>query len=182
MAVVVLEDVADGGFHEDVDALVHALVLKRTDHFQARPVTDMCQAGVGVATEIPLVESTFASAVEDSTPFLEFPDPFGSFLRVKLGHAVLVEVLAALHGVAEMCLPAVPVVGAGQSGGNTALGHHRVGLAQKRLADQGRFGTGGRRFNRSSESGPAGPDHHHVVFMGFVLVHCRCLESADWKK
>ena len=60
----------------------------------------------------------------------------GASLRVQLGHAPVVDVLAAAHRVGEVHPPAVAVVHVGQRGRDAALGHHGVRLAQQRLADR----------------------------------------------
>ncbi len=142
VSVVVGKNMADGGFHEDVDTGVNSLVLKRADHFQAGSVTDMSQPGIGVSAEVALVDAAGPSPVEHGSPFLQFANPFRSFLGMQLGHAILVQVLAALERVVEVSFPAVAIVGTGQRRCDSAFGHHRVRLAQQRFADQGRAGTG----------------------------------------
>ena len=110
-------------------------------------------------------------AVEDGPPLLELADPVGGLLGVELGHPPLVEELAAAHRVAEVDLPAVAGVGAGQGGGDAALGHDRVGLAQERLAHQRRLRPLRRGLDRRPEARPAGADDHDVVIVLFVLIH-----------
>ena len=90
---------------------------------------------------------------------------------MNLSHPPLVEKLASLHRVAEVYLPCVATVEIRQCGGNTTLGHHRVRLAQQRLANQCRFGALGGRFDRSAQTGPARSDNDDVVFECLVFVH-----------
>ena len=74
-------------------------------------------------------------AVEQRAPGLELPDPLRRLLGVQLGHPPVVEELAAAHGVAEVHLPVVLGVDVAHRRGDAALGHHRVRLAEQRLAD-----------------------------------------------
>ena len=75
-------------------------------------------------------------AVEERAPRLELAHAVGRLLRVQLGHPPVVDVLSAAHGVGEVDLPVVAVVDVGQRGGDAALGHDGVRLAEQRLADQ----------------------------------------------
>ena len=105
-------------------------------------------------------------AVEDRAPLLELAHPLGRLLGVQLGHAPVVEPVAAAHGVAEVRGPAVAVVDVRQRGGHAALGHDRVGLAEQRLADDadGQAGVDGR--DRGAQAGAAGADDEDVVWSG----------------
>ncbi len=169
--VAVLEERAEGAFHEDVDALVDAAVLERADHLQAGPVADVGEPGIGVSAEVALEDAALLGAVEDRPPFLQLADPVGRLLGVQLGHPPLVEELAPAHRVAEVDLPAIAGVGAGQGGRDPALGHDRVGLAQERLADQGRLRPPRGGLDRGPEPRPAGADDHDVVIVLFVFIH-----------
>jgi hypothetical protein len=70
-----------------------------------------------------------------------------------------------------MDLPTVAIVNVGQRRGDAALGHHGVGLAQQRFADQPNLGAAGRRVNCGAQSGAAGADYEHVKLVRFVLDH-----------
>ncbi len=146
-------------------------VLERPDHLQAGPVADVGEPGVGVAAEVALEDAALLGPVEDGAPLLQLADPVGGLLGVELGHPPLVEELPAAHRVAEVDLPAIAGVGAGQGGGDPALGHDRVGLAQERLADQRRPRPPRRGLDRGPEARPAGADDHDVVIMLLVFVH-----------
>ena len=135
-AVAVLEQRDDGVLHVHVDALVDAVVLQRADHLQAGAVADVGQARIAVAAEVALQDAAVLGAVEHRAPGLELAHAVGRFLGVQLGHAPVVEVLAAAHRVGEVDLPVVALVDVGQRRGDAALGHHRVRLAEQRLADQ----------------------------------------------
>ena len=124
--------------HVDVDALVDAVILQRADHLEAGAIADVRQARIAVAAEVALQDAAVLGAVEDRAPGLELAHAVGRFLGVQLGHAPVVEVLAAAHGVGEVHLPAVAVVDVGHRRRHAALGHHRVRLAEQRLADEAR--------------------------------------------
>ncbi len=109
-------------------------------------------------------------------PRLELAHAVGRFLGVQLRHAPVVDVLAAAHRVGEMDLPAVAVVDVGERRGDAAFGHHRVRLAEQRLADQADPHARRRRFDRGAQSGAARADDEHVVLVG--LVRQRILQSV----
>ena len=77
--------------------------------------------------------------------------------------------LAAAHRVAEMRAPVVGLVHVGHRGGQAALGHHRVRLAEQRFADHAHFRALRQRFDRGPKSRAARADDQHVVFVGFVF-------------
>jgi hypothetical protein len=52
---------------------------------------------------------------------------------VKFGHARVVEILAAAHGVGKMDAPAVAIVHIAHGRRDAAFGHHGVGFAEQRL-------------------------------------------------
>ena len=55
--------------------------------------------------------------------------------------------------------------------GDAALGHHRVRLAEERLADEADVRAGGLRLDRGPQSGAAGPDDEDVVPMRLERSH-----------
>src|SRR5207245_5408936 len=69
--------------------------------------------------------------------FLELVDTVGCLPCMELRHAPVVQHLPAPHRVAEVDLPVVLRVHVPEGGGDAALGHHGVGLAEERLADEG---------------------------------------------
>ena len=89
---------------------------------------------------------------------------------MKLSHPPVVDHLAASHGVLEMDLPVVLGVDVAQRGGNPALGHDRVRLAEQRLADDSDTHTSRGRFDRGAQAGAAGADHEHVCRQGLVVL------------
>ena len=144
VALAVHEDLGNRALSEDTDAgLVVAelllvlllqtddLLLKGTDHLQAGAVADVSEARVLMATEVALADLAVGGAVEQGAVGLEFPDALRGFLRVQLGHAVLVQELAAAHGVAEVHAPAVVLVDVRHGGSNATLGHDGMRLAEE---------------------------------------------------
>src|SRR5262249_21667333 len=53
-AVLIFQKADDGAFHVDVDALMNAVILKRTDHFQARAIADMGEPRKFMSAEVAL--------------------------------------------------------------------------------------------------------------------------------
>ena len=157
----------DRALHVDVDAQGDRLVLERADHLEAGPVTDMGEPRMGVAAERSLQDPAVARAVEHGPPALQLVDPGRGLLGVQLGHARLVEQLAADHRVAEVDLPRVGLGDVPQRGGDAALGHDRVRLAEQRLADEADARTGRASFDGGSQTGTARADHEDVVGMRF---------------
>ncbi len=155
--------VRDRALHEDVDAGRDHLVLERADHLEPGPVADVGEPRVGVAAERPLEDPPVAGPVEDRAPALQLVDAGRGLLRVQLGHARVVEQLAADHRVAEVDLPGVVGGHVAERRRDAALGHHGVGLAEQRLADQPDRGPGGSRLDRGPQPGPARADDEDVV-------------------
>ena len=179
-AVAVLEQADDGAFHVDVDALVDAVVLQGADHLQAGAVADVGQARVAVAAEVALQDAAVLGAVEHRAPGFQLADAVGRFLGVQLGHAPVVDVLAAAHGVGEMDLPVVAFVHVGQGRGDAALGHDGVRLAQQRFADQADRDARRGSFDGGAQPGAAGADDQHVVFVRLVFGHAqKILQSVQ---
>ena len=175
---VVLQQRDDGALHVHLDTLVNAVVLQRADHFQPGAVADVRQPGVFVAAEVALQDAPVLGTVEQRAPRFELAHALRGFLGMQLRHARVVHVLAAAHGVGEMHLPVVALVHVGQGRGDAALGHHRVGLAEQRFADQADGQPGGRRLDGRPQAGAAGADDQYVVLMRFVVEHYRILKSV----
>ena len=145
------------------------VVLQRPDHLQAGPVAHVGEPGILVPAEVALEDPAVGGAVEQRAPRLQLADPVRRLLRVQLGHAPVVDVLAAAHGVGEVHLPVVAVVHVRQRRRDPALGHHGVRLPQQRLADEPHRGARGGRGDRGPEPGAAGPDDEDVVLEGLVV-------------
>ena len=135
-AAVVGEQRDDRVLHVHVEAAVDAVVLERPDHLEAGAVADVRQPRVPVAAEVALQDAAVGRPVEDRAPRLELAHALGRFLGVQLGHAPVVQVLAAAHRVGEVHAPVVAIVDVGQRRSDAAFGHHGVGLAEQRLAHE----------------------------------------------
>ncbi|CAB4872841.1 unannotated protein [freshwater metagenome] len=114
------EDVRDRALGEDLDAglvvarvllvdllQLHDLLLERADHLKAGAVADVRETRVLVAAEVALADLALGRAVEQGAPRLELPDALGRLLRMQFRHAVVIQELAAAHGVAEVDIPAI---------------------------------------------------------------------------
>ena len=139
----------------------------------------MRQAWIFVAAEVALQDPPVVGAIEERAPPFELAHAFGSFLGVQLRHPPVVDVLPAAHRVGEVNLPAVAVVDVGERSGDAALRHHRVRLAEQRLADEADRHALGRRRNRRAQAGAAGADHQDVVLVRLVVGHQKILGSAQ---
>ena len=130
-----------------------------------------------MAAEVALQDAAVLGPVEKGAPPFELVDAVRGLERVQLGHALVVEHLAAAHGVAEVNLPVVlrPHVAHGRSG--TALGHDGVRLAEERLADERCAKPALFRLDGGSKSCSARPDDDDVEVVG--LVSRQSLEQAS---
>ena len=170
-AVPVLEQVGDGALHVHVDAQADRALLEGADHLQTGPVADVRQPGVAVPAEVPLADQTVRGAIKQGAPLLELPHPFGGLLGVQLRHAPVVEQLATAHGVAKVDLPVVVGVQVAHGGGDAALGHDGVGLAEEALADHRGPGAGFVGGDGRPQPGASRADHHDVVGVLLVIGH-----------
>jgi len=150
---------------------VDPVILQGANHFQARAVAHVRQPRIFVAAEIALEDAAVLGAVEKRAPGFQFADAIGRFLGVQLGHAPIVQVLAAPHRVGEMDFPVVPLIHVGQRRRNAALGHDGMSLAQERFADHAHGHTCGGGFYGRAQSSAAGPDDQHVVLECLVFGH-----------
>ena len=175
----VLQQPRHRALHEHVDARgLHALVLERADHLEASAVADVGEPGILVAAEVALQDAAIGRPIEERSPGLELDHAGGRFLRQDLRHAPVVEHLPAAHRVAEVDLPAVAGVRVGERRRHPALGHHRVRLAEQRLAHEADRHALLGRLDRRAQPCTTGPDDEDVVGMGLVLVHHRPPRSA----
>src|SRR5713226_10100699 len=53
-AVAIFQQGKNRMFHVHIDTLMSAVILQRANHFQPRPITDVRQARIFVATEVSL--------------------------------------------------------------------------------------------------------------------------------
>ena len=176
--VAILQEGGDGDLHVDVQALVDAMVLEGADHLQAGTVPHVGQPRVGVAAEVPLQDLPVGGPVHEGAPRLQLPDPVRRLPGVELRHPPVVEVSAASHGVGEVDPPVVALVDVGQGGSDAALRHHRMRLAQQRLADQPDPGVLG-GLDGGPEARPSRADDQHVVLHRPVLGHQKILQSVQ---
>ena len=130
-----------------------------------------------MTAEVALQDPPVRGAVEKCPPVPRARDSVGRLLGVELGHAPVVEHLAAAHRVAEVDLPVVLGPDVAQRGGDPAFGHHGVRLAEQRLAHDGGRGAERRRLDGGAQTGATGADHEHVDGVGLVPGHQMILGS-----
>ena len=148
MRSAVLEQREDGAFHVKVDALMDAVILKSADHFETGAVAHVGQARIFVAAEIALQDAAVLGAIEDRAPGFQFAHAVRRFLGVQLGHARIVQILAAAHGVGEMDAPVVAIVDIAHGGRDAAFRHHGVGFAEQGFGDYADLDSGRGSFDR----------------------------------
>ena len=169
--VTVLEEGDDGDLHVHVDPLMDPVVLEGADHLEPGAVAHVREARIAVAPEVALQDAPVLRPVEQRAPRLELAHPVRRLAGVQLGHAPVVDVLAAAHRIAEVDAPVVAVVHVPERRGDASFRHHGVGLAEERLADEADGHPGGGRLDRGAEPGAAGPDDEHVVIVRLVVGH-----------
>ena len=175
--VAILEEAHQGALHVDGDPLVHGVLLERADHLQPGPVADVGQPRVAMSAEVALEDQPVLRPVEEGAPLLQLQHPGRRLLGVELRHAPVVEELPSAHRVAEVDLPVVLGPDVAQGGGDASLGHHRVGLAEERLADQRRVSALGGGLDGGAQARSAGADDQDVVLVRLVLGHQKSLRS-----
>ena len=139
------------------------LVLQRADQLEAGAVADVDEPPVGVPAERALRHLAVGRAIEHAAPALELADAVGRLLSVQLGHAPVVEVLAAEHRVLEVDLP---VVGASTLPNDAAMPPSAItvcALPSSDLQTSAVRAPAADGRDRGSQPGAAGADHEHVV-------------------
>jgi len=134
--IPILEQRDDRAFHVHVYRLIDRVVLQCADHLETGAVSHVRQSRVFVSAEIALENPSIGSAVEHCAPCLELAHAIRRFLRVKLGHPPVIEILAAAHRVGEVHSPVVSIVDVAERRRDTAFGHHGVRFTEERFADE----------------------------------------------
>ena len=76
-----------------------------------------------------------------------------------------------------MDLPVVAIVDVGERGGDAAFGHHRVRLAEQRLAHEPDGHAAGRGFDGCSQPRATCADDEDIVLVCLILRHHQILKS-----
>ena len=176
-AIAVLEQLDDRALHVHVDALVDPVILQRANHLETGAIADVGQARIPVAAEVALENLSVLGPIEHRAPRFELAHAIGRLLRVQLRHAPVVDVLAAAHRVREMDLPVVAIVDVGERGGDAAFGHHRVRLAEQRLAHEPDGHAASRGFDCRSQPRSTCADDEDIVLVCLILRHHQILKS-----
>src|SRR5579872_2779978 len=130
-----------------------------------------------MAAKSALQDLPVGSTVEERAPLLEFPNTVRSLLGVELGHAPVIEELASAHGIAEMRSPVVRMVHISHGGGDTALRHDGVRLAQQRFAHNANRCALGKSFDCRAQACATRANNQDIVFVCFVFCGHRILMS-----
>jgi hypothetical protein len=175
--LAVLEQRHHRDLHVHVHPLVDAVVLERPDQLEPGAVADVGQPRVAVPAEVALEDLPVLGAVEPRPPGLQLAHPVRRLARVQLGHAPVVDVLAAAHGVREVHLPVVALVDVPHRRRHPALRHDGVGLAQQRLADEPHLHPRRRGLDGRAQPGAPRADHQDVVLVAVEVGHQMILQS-----
>src|SRR3989442_11035197 len=157
---------------------MHAAVLECANHFQTRAIAYVTKPFISVAAKCALQNISVGSPIEKRAPLFKFPYPLGRFLRMYLGHAPVVQELAAAHRVAKVRAPIVGSVDIGHCRRDAAFSHHGVRFAEQRFAHNAYTRALGQRLDRSAQTGATRADNQNVVLVGFVFFGHRNLKSA----
>ena len=136
---------------------VNALILQRANHLEPGAIAHVREPRIRVPAKIPLQHPAILRAVENGSPLFEFAHAGRRLLRMKLRQPPLIEKLAAAHRVAEMHLPAIARLDIRQRRRHAPLGHHRMRLAEQRLAHQRRLRPLRRSLDRRPNPAPPAP-------------------------
>ena len=84
-----------------------------------------------MAAEIALKNFAVFGAIEYRAPLFQFAHALWRFFGVQLGHARVVDVLTATHGVGEVDLPTIAIIDVAKRRCDAAFGHHGVRFAEQ---------------------------------------------------
>ena len=163
----IFEQCDDANLHVHIDSLMYPVVLQRPNHLKAGSVTYMRESWIFVAAKVSLQNPTIPGAIEHCAPRFELTHT-SRLLRVQLGHAPVVHVLATAHRIGEMHLPVVAIVNIGQCCCDAAFRHHRVRFTEKTFANHADRNASRGSFDRRTQSSATGTDDQYVVLKSFV--------------
>jgi hypothetical protein len=140
------------------------------DHLQAGAVAYVAQAFEAVSAKRALQDVAIGGTVKQRAPLLQLADSVRRLLGVKLGHAPVVQELAATHGVFEVGLPIVCLVHVSHGRGDSTLRHYSVRLAEKRLGHHCHARALRQGLDGCAQARSSGPDDQYIMFVSFVFV------------
>src|SRR6185437_7821840 len=111
-------------------------ILQRANDLESRAIANVRKTRVLVTAEVTLKNPSVGSSVENRAPRFQFAHAVRCLARMQLGHAPVVEILPAAHGIGKVNLPVVSLVGVGECGCNATLRHYGVSLSQQRFTDE----------------------------------------------
>ena len=92
-----------------------------------------------------------------------------SFFRVQFGHAPVIEILAAAHGVGEMNAPVVAIVDVAHRRRHPTFRHHGVGFAEQRFRNHRDLHACRRRLHGRSQPCAARADDENVALYLLII-------------
>src|SRR5581483_12117811 len=117
--------------HEDVEAEMDSMVLKRADHLKAGTVAHVRQTRIAMSAEIALKDTAVAGAIEERAPGFKFANTCRRFPGVQFSHPPIVQVLSAAHGVGKVDAPVVAIIDVSHRGRDSAFRHDGMCFAEK---------------------------------------------------
>src|SRR6476469_5438600 len=131
----------------------------------------MCKSRIFMTAKVPLQNTTILCSIENRAPSFELAHAIGRLLRVQLGHAPLINVLATAHGIGEMHFPIVALIDIGQGGRDPPFRHDRVCCADKRLTNKTDRNSRYRRFDGRAQNSAASTEYQDIMLESFVIGH-----------
>ena len=138
----------------------------------------MTQPAEGVTAEGALQDLSILGAIEKRSPLFQLAHALGSFLRVDLRHAPVVQHFSTAHGVAKMSAPIVRRVHVGHRRSDSALRHDGMRFAEERFANHSHLRALRQGAEGRSQAGSAGADDQYIVIVSFVVCRHKSLKSV----
>src|SRR6266545_2216467 len=98
-------------------------ILKCADHLEPGAIPNMTKTLESMTAKGTLQDVAIAGAIKERAPLFQFTNTIGSFLRMNLGHAPVVQKLPAAHRIAKMRAPIIRSVDIRHRRRNTTLSH-----------------------------------------------------------
>ena len=154
----------------ELDAVLHAVLKQGLQNHVTGAVGGVARATngrlavvAGVSTKTALVDLALGRAVEGQTHVLEVDHRVDGLSGQNLGGILVDQVVATLHGVERVPLPAV-FLDVGECRGHSTLRGTRVRTRGVQLGDHCGLGVGA-CLNGGAHAGSTGTHNHDVVFV-----------------
>ncbi len=188
LAVLGHDEVERKILDEEFGVFLQALAVERVQHGVAGAVgggADPLHRHAlpvfgGMAAERALIDLALFGARKRHTVVFQFIDRLWRFAGDIFHRVHVAEPVRTLDGVEHVPLPAVGSHVA-QGCGNSALSGHGMRTGRKDLRHAGGAQALFCHAERGAQTGPAGPDDDHVIFMRLIRIsgHVSVLQSAS---